>query len=178
MLGVYLPILGVGASWSALTGTLGGWWGDPASVLAELLLGIGCGLGVVAISSALVAWSGVFRRLADAMAGIVGPSSWPAVIVAALASGVAEECLFRGAMQASWGWILASLVFGACHVVPDRRFAPWSAFALAAGFGLGALFAWRGSLIAPVAAHATVNLINLRMLAVRAQRARQTDRVS
>jgi len=59
-------------------------------------------------------------------------------------------------------------VFAACHFLPDRRFLPWTAFALAAGLGLGALFEWRDSLVAPVTAHFTVNLVNLRLLSRRA----------
>ncbi len=161
-------MLGIGLVWSALAGSLDGWFAAPGTWAADLLLGIGCGLLVVAFSSALVAYSTAYRRLADAMAAIIGPAGWPAVAVAALASGVAEECLFRGAAQSSLGLVLASLIFGLCHLVPDRRFLPWTAFALAAGVGLGALYLWRDSLVAPIAAHATLNLVNLRMLALRA----------
>ena len=46
------------------------------------------------------------------------------------------------------------------------------AFALVAGLGLGGLFLWRGSLVAPVLAHFTINLVNLRLLSRRAARAR------
>lgn len=170
ILGVYLPVLGVGVLWSVLAGSLDGWFGPPGTWLADLLLGIGCGLVVVALSAALVAYSASYRRLADAMAAIIGPARWPAVALAAAASGVAEECLFRGAVQPTVGIVVATVVFGLCHLVPDRRFLPWTAFALVVGAGLGALFLWRESLVAPIAAHATVNLINLRVLALRAER--------
>jgi hypothetical protein len=170
ILAVYLPLLGVGVLWSALAGSLDAWLGPPGGWAADALLGLGCGLMVVAGSAAAVAYSTAYRRLADVMAGFIGPARWPAVVLAAVASGVAEECLFRGAVQPTLGLVLASVLFAACHFVPDRRFAPWTVFALAAGFGLGALFAWRGSLVAPVVAHFTINLINLKMLARRAAR--------
>jgi len=170
ILAVYVPVLGVGVVWSTLAGTLDGWFGPVSGWVADGLLGMGCGFLVVAVSAALVSTSRPFRRLADAMAAIIGPAGWPAVVIAAVASGVAEECLFRGAVQSSLGLVLASLLFAACHLVPDRRFLPWTAFALLAGLGLGGLYAWRGSLVAPVVAHFTINLINLRMLARRSAR--------
>ncbi len=175
ILGVYLPVLGAGALWSALAGSLDGWFGPPQSWPADILLGLGCGLLVVAVSAALVAYSRAYRRLADAMAAIIGPARWPAVAVAAVASGVAEECLFRGAAQASLGIVLATVLFALCHLVPDRRFLPWTLFALVVGAGLGALFLWRGSLVAPITAHACVNLINLRILARRAEEIARAD---
>jgi uncharacterized protein len=168
ILGVYVPVLGVAVLWSALAGSLDSWLGPPSAWIGDVLLGLGCGLLVVAGSAALVTYSTAYRRLADAMAGIIGPAGWPAVVLAAVASGVAEECLFRGAVQSTLGLVLASLLFAACHLVPDRRFLPWTAFALLAGLGLGALFLWRESLVAPIVAHFTINLINLKMLARRA----------
>ncbi len=170
MLGVYVPALGVAALWSFLAGTLGGWLPTVGLVTTgiDLALGAGAGLATVALSALLIRFIPSFARLADAMADVIGPVGWPTIVVSAVASSVAEECLFRGAVQPTIGWILASVVFAACHFLPDRRFLPWTVFALAAGFGLGALFQWRGSLVAPVVAHFTVNLINLRLLARRA----------
>lgn len=172
MLGIYLPVLGVAALWSYLAGSLDGWLpsgdGWPVTTAVDVALGVGAGLVTVALTALLIEYVPVFARLADAMAGVIGPVGWPTIIVSAAASSVAEECLFRGAVQPTVGWLLASILFGACHFLPDRRFLPWTAFAVAAGFGLGALFQWRGTLVAPVLAHFTVNLINLRLLARRA----------
>ena len=58
----------------------------------------------------------------------------------------------------------ASLVFGLAHFVPRREFLPWTGFAVAAGFLLGALFDATGNLVAPIVAHTTVNAVNLRFL--------------
>jgi membrane protease YdiL (CAAX protease family) len=58
-------------------------------------------------------------------------------------------------------------VFGLAHFAPRRDLLPWTGFAVAAGFGLGALFEATGNLVAPIVAHASINLVNLRLLALR-----------
>ena len=68
------------------------------------------------------------------------------------------------------GWLAASLVFGLAHFAPRRTLWPWTGFALAAGFGLAALFEWTGNLAAPVVAHAAVNGVNLWLLCGRSER--------
>ncbi len=61
-------------------------------------------------------------------------------------------------------FLAASLLFGLAHFVPRRELLPWTAFTLAAGFGLGALYEVTGNLVAPVVAHFGVNAVNLRLL--------------
>jgi len=161
---VYGGMLTVALVWSALFRTLPRWLGDSADIPLSLAIGAGCGLGVVALTAALTEWVRPFRRLSDLLAGLIGRLSWPLVVLAAVASAVGEETLFRGALQSTLGLIPASLIFGLCHILPDRRALPWTVFALAAGFGLGALYSWRGGLAAPIAAHFVVNLINLRLI--------------
>jgi len=169
ILAVYGPVLGVALAWSLLAGTLDGWLAREhlASMLA---FGVAVGLIIVTFSAAAERVFVAYARLADRMADIIGPLDWPVILLAATASSVAEECLFRGAVQATLGLVPATLLFAACHLVPDRRFLPWTAFALAAGLVLGVLFEWSGSLAAPIAAHFTVNAINLTLLARRARR--------
>ena len=165
MLAVYTPVLVIGVVWSLVAGTLDRWIGEGWP--ADLALGVLCGLGVVAITALLIRVAPPFERLADVMAGVIGPAGWAAILVAAVASSVAEECFFRGAVQSTAGLWITSAVFAACHFLPDRRFLPWTVFALAAGLGLGALFEWRESLVAPVMAHFTVNFVNLGLLSRR-----------
>lgn len=38
------------------------------------------------------------------------------VVSVSVAAGVAEEAFFRGAMQAEWGQLLTSLLFGLVHI--------------------------------------------------------------
>ena len=89
------------------------------------------------------------------------------VVALALASGVAEEAFFRGALQPHVGLVAASLIFGVVHFVPRREFLPWTVFAVAAGFLLGWLFDTTGNLVAPVVAHTTINAVNLWLLSNR-----------
>ena len=79
-------------------------------------------------------------------------------------SAVAEEAFFRGALQPQLGLPATSLLFALAHFAPRRDLLPWTAFALAAGFALGALFEATGNLVAPTLAHAVVNAINLWLL--------------
>ena len=93
---------------------------------------------------------------------LLPPALW--ALLLAMASGIGEEALFRGALQPVAGLLLASLLFGLVHFAPRRGLWPWSLFALAGGLGLGALFDATGNLVAPVVAHATLNAVNLRKL--------------
>jgi uncharacterized protein len=85
----------------------------------------------------------------------------------ALLSGFAEELFFRGAVQGSLGLWLGTAIFALVHTGPHRSFRLWTAFAAVAGLLFGGLFAWRGSLLAPIAAHVLVNAVNLRELSRR-----------
>ena len=80
---------------------------------------------------------------------------------------MAEEALFRGALQPQVGLLAASLLFGLAHFAPRRELLPWTVFSLAAGLLLGTLFEETGNLVAPVVAHAGINAVNLRWLSQR-----------
>jgi hypothetical protein len=135
-------------------------WRDPA---AGALAG---GLAVL-LSRALARQTGWGARAARGLAALLGPLSTRQCWLLALASGVAEEAFFRGALQPRVGLAAASLLFGAAHLAPRRELLPWSLSALAAGFGLGLLFEATGNLVAPVVAHVLLNGANLRWLAAR-----------
>jgi len=82
------------------------------------------------------------------------------VAISALA-GVGEEILFRGAMQASFGWPIATVAFGACHLGLSRRGWVLGAWAAIAGAVLAALAIETGGLVAPIVAHAGYDLAAL-----------------
>jgi len=105
--------------------------------------------------------------LGRGLAELLGKRSVRECVVLALASGVAEEVFFRGALQPALGWLLASLIFGLVHFAPKRELLPWTGFALVAGLVLGALFESTGNLVAPIVAHVGINAVNLRRLVVR-----------
>lgn len=141
--------------------------------LTDVLWGVAAGLaGVVATGLLARCWAPA-RRAEATFIALVGPlPTWACVLLAVL-SGAGEELLFRAAMQPKIGLVAAAVLFGAVHVPPVRSLWPWPI--LAAGFGvlMGVLFEFTGAVVAPAAAHATINAVNL----VRyAHRARSSDR--
>lgn len=107
------------------------------------------------------------EELARALASVLGRLSPPTCAVLALLSGVAEETFFRGLLQPRLGLVWASLLFGLAHFVPSRALLPWTGFAVLAGLGFGLLFDATGNLVAPIAAHALLNAVNLAWLSRR-----------
>ena len=78
--------------------------------------------------------------------------------ISALA-GIGEEIFFRGAMQPTVGWPLATVAFALCHV--SRRSWALGVWALAAGAGLAALAIVTGGILAPIVAHAVYDFVAL-----------------
>ena len=97
----------------------------------------------------------------ERLAELLGPIDLSEVVALALLSGFAEELFFRGAVQGSWGWLPATVLFALLHTGPGPAFRLWTLFAAVAGMVLAALMIWRGNLLAPVVAHGLLNGINL-----------------
>lgn len=137
------------------------WWLDLALGIgsALLLLGLWSGAGKVAPLA---------RDLEDRLAHLLGPLSLADAIGLALLSGFAEELFFRGAVQGTVGWVVATALFGLLHSGPGRAFRLWTIFACLAGAVFGLLMQWRGNLLAPIAGHFLVNAVNLYRLGRRA----------
>lgn len=136
-------------------------------ITRPLILGLGVGAASLGISEAMTRWTNAGERLASALSErLVGLGRGDAFLLA-LASGMAEEMFFRGALQPATGLVAASLIFGACHFVPRRDLAIWSGYAVVMGFALGLLYERAGHLAAPIAAHVLVNAVNLPRLARR-----------
>lgn len=141
-------------------------WSMPAALGA----GLAAGLVALAISEGLTRWTALGKALSDLLAESIGPLDRANAWLLALASGLAEEMFFRGALQPKVGIVGASILFGAAHFLPRRELALWSVYAIGIGLGLGALYEWTGQLVAPVAAHVLVNGVNLPRLAGRGKR--------
>lgn len=138
--------------------------GDRVHWLRDVALGLVAGALVIVASAEITARTRMGTALARSLGAALGPLRTRDCIVLALVSGVAEEALFRGALQPQVGLVWASVVFALAHLVPRRELLPWSAFSLAAGFLLGGLYAATGNLVAPVVAHFAINAVNLRKL--------------
>lgn len=102
------------------------------------------------------------RRLGRVVRRFFGPLSMPQAVGLGVVSGVAEEVLFRGALQPLVGLTATSLLFGALHILPPLRHNwPWTAFAVGMGFVLGGITQETDNLTGAVLAHAAINAVNL-----------------
>ena len=165
----YAALLGAALLWARLAERPLGWAGAEAAqrgVDPWVDVGSGALVGLLFVLAS-GAWTRATRsgdRLARALAAAIGRRSAGECLLLALASGVAEEAFFRGAMQPQLGLLATSALFALAHFAPRRDLLPWTGFSLLAGLALGALFEATGNLVAPVVAHALVNGVNLRIL--------------
>lgn len=140
---------------------------DVLPLGSAVALGVGLGLTIVVLSQLWTRlWpsgEAVARMLGETLGELRGREC----AVLAVASGLSEEMLFRGALQPEVGLLAASVVFGLAHLVPRWPLLLWSAFAVAIGFVFGGVFEWTGSLWVPVVAHVVVNAVNLPLLSRR-----------
>jgi len=79
----------------------------------------------------------------------VGPLE---IVGVSVAAGVGEELLFRGAVQAEFGLVAASVLFGLAHI-SGRSSVVFGLWVAVMGFGLGGLAQAAGGLLAPIVAH-------------------------
>ena len=94
---------------------------------------------------------------------LLGNSTWPDLVLIAVAAGVGEEMLFRGVFQSSLvdaigttpGVVLASLLFGVLHPISI----PFAVINFTMGLYLGALYLFTGNLLAAMACNGTYNFI-------------------
>jgi hypothetical protein len=136
----------------------------PAAVLIGGASGVAFGLGVARLTRFAVYRFRWARTMHTEFRGLFGPLQEFDIFGFAAFSAVGEELFFRGAMQAEWGIVPASLIFGLLHVGPGRKFLPWPFQAIVMGFAFGGLFWLTGNLAAPVLAHFTVNYQNLHFI--------------
>ena len=155
------------AAFVLVAAALGALWGRNVFVgggplVLSLALGAASALATVALGLLAYALIPTLRGLSEELAPLLvdGTRGRDLVLLAAL-SGVGEEAPFRGALQPEIGLVASSLLFGALHVGPDRRYVLWTLWAVGAGFLFGALYAWTGGILAPVIAHALHNAATL-----------------
>jgi len=131
------------------------------------ILGLLIGLAVVAGTRVLTARYAWARGMHSGFRDLLGPLTTRDMLILAAASSIGEELLFRGALQPWIGvWAQAAL-FAALHIAPGKRlitFLPWTASAFVVGVGLGYAADATGNLGAPIVAHFTINLLNLRYI--------------
>lgn len=149
-----------------------------AHLVSSTALGAALGLLLALLTRALQARYAWARVLHNEFRHILGPLSRREMLLLAAASAIGEECLFRGALLPhlaalapdglgpvlglALGVVGSAAVFALLHIGPGVRFLPWTLSALLMGVLLGGLFVVLGDLLAPIAVHFTVNLLNLR----------------
>jgi hypothetical protein len=124
-----------------------------------MLLTLGTALFLVALSlycSRNFVWA---QHLEAEFAKLLVPMKLWEIAAIGVLSGIAEEIVFRGALQTAVGLIPASLAFGLAHFVPRYPFWNWSLYAAFAGFLLGCLFELTHHLLPVMLAHALTNFV-------------------
>ena len=138
--------------------------GSFVHVANGLWIGLFCGLTLVAASQLFTHYFTWSKRLERRFFEILGPLGLWQIVLVSIFSGVAEEMIFRGAIQPFIGLVPASLLFALLHIGPGREFLPWTISAGFIGLLLGYLYQQTGNLAAPVVCHFTVNFINLNVI--------------
>ncbi len=145
----------------------------PSHLLSSVALGGSLGLLLVLLTRYLQERFSWAKTLHNEFRHVLGPLCRRDILVVAAASAIGEECLFRGALMLHLlqaipgpdglliGVLGSALLFSLLHIGPGSRFVPWTVSALLMGVVLGGLFLLTGDLLAPIAVHFTVNLLNL-----------------
>ena len=140
---------------------------DTASWWIDVGLGLAAGLLLVMAWDAGRSRVQAMRELERELAEHLSSLDPHEALTLALLSGFAEELFFRGAIQSSWGWGWAVVIFTLMHSGSSRAFRWWTLFAFVAALVFGGLTVQRGNLLPAIVAHVLVNAINLRRLAAR-----------
>ena len=121
-------------------------------------------LFIISLTPTILRMSRPLRQLTLEIRSLLGNLSHKEVLILALASGIGEELLFRGAIQESFGLIWASIIFGLLHGLPGTRLAHWGIFAFIVGLFFGVLQEQSQSLLPPIIAHFGINYINIKRI--------------
>ncbi len=132
------------------------------SVLFGLLAGVLTACGTVTLGVFLYRLLPTLRKISDELAPrLVDGARRGDLVLVSVFSGIGEEAFFRGALQPELGIVATSILFGALHVGPDRRYLVWTLWAVGAGFMFGLLYERTGGLLAPMTAHVLHNAATL-----------------
>ncbi|HEY8549889.1 MAG TPA: CPBP family intramembrane glutamic endopeptidase [Vicinamibacterales bacterium] len=140
---------------------------ETGPVAASLTIGIVTAAGLAAVQWWLLRLApdrGPVRALRalyrEWLRPLFGRARLRDILLVSAMAGVGEELLFRGAMQPAWGWLAASLIFGACHA-GGRGTWPLALWAAVTGGLLGWLAIVTNGLLAPIVAHAVYDALAL-----------------
>ena len=129
------------------------------------VVGILLGLAITAMSGLLYRLWPAYQRSADIYLNMVLPTLvWPDLIWLGLLPGLSEELLFRGVMLPTLGLnglgiIVTSALFGIMHFSGTQQW-PYIVWASVIGLMLGISATTTHSLVIPITAHITTNLVS------------------
>lgn len=149
-LGSLLWLFLLGGEWGLVTHTVG----EAAARDAAVGVGVGglCFIGVHQAATRSAAVGRVARRYAASL----GRLSAPSTLIVTASAAIAEELLFRGVLAAHIGAIASAALFGVAHLPLERRLWQLVPASFAIGLVLSALEGWTDALVAPAAAHFTL----------------------
>jgi membrane protease YdiL (CAAX protease family) len=134
------------------------------ALVASLVLGASTAGVTVLATRWLVRRARWARSLHATLRPLVRDASLGALLAMALASGVAEELLFRGFLFPHVGLLVSSLAFGALHQLRGPGRMAWVLWASLMGAVFALLYGLTGRLEGPILAHVAINAANLRYL--------------
>lgn len=143
---------------------------DPGSWWIDIAGGLAIGGALLGLWAVMVRYIAAARRLEHQLRRLLGPIARGEALALAFISAVAEELVFRGALQNWLGWPAAAALFALAHAGPGTALRWWTAWAFAGGLMLGGWTAGRGTLLGAMLAHFLINAIQLGRFA-RAQEA-------
>jgi uncharacterized protein len=156
-----LALVGIGWAW------LAGYRLTPGPLAPGITAGVAGAVGLAAVQLWLlrrapdVAPVRALRRLyRDTLEPLFGRVTLAEIAVISVFAGLGEELLFRGAVQTAWGPIVASVLFGLCHV-GGRTTVVLGAWAALVGGFLAWLAIVTGGLLAPIVTHALYDALAL-----------------
>jgi membrane protease YdiL (CAAX protease family) len=138
---------------------------EPVRLGTSLLLGIALAVVLVVTTRIAVERWNWARRLHSDLRPVARNLTLPSIIIIATVSSLGEELFFRGFLTPFLGGVvLQAIIFGLAHQVNGPSRWVWVTWATLVGLCFGEIFVLTGSLIGPIAAHATVNGYNLMYL--------------
>ena len=109
-------------------------------------------------------YSSLLSRFQNSLREIIGPLLPRDIFILAVLSAFGEELFFRGAVQASLGFIPATLLFAASHYPLKKELWLWPLYALLMGSVLGTLRILGGDIWSAVLLHFSVNAVSLGLI--------------
>jgi membrane protease YdiL (CAAX protease family) len=161
MAGLYAGLAAAACAWIGWRSGADGFRALAGDGWPGAALGAGLAAGIAVAGRAAGRRFRWYAAMEAELADALGPLGFRPVAALALASGMAEELFFRGALQGAVGWIVAGLAFGLLHLPVRRALVPWTMLATA----LGLLFGWiadrSGGIVGVTVAHVGINAVNL-----------------